>query len=133
MTWRGIMASELPGISTRNMWNPVQATPWPTEIVVYLPQHPSVPHATSLPLTLPHTRATPKLSSPPASKSTSPTYSPRIQGWDLWWLEIVITSSKQKYQPHVFSENTWLGFMVVGVVGCKATHCNQYLQQLQPP
>ena len=34
------------------------------------------------------------------------------------------SSTSQKYQPYVFSGNTWLGFMLagaVGVVGCKVT------------
>jgi hypothetical protein len=36
------------------------------------------------------TRATPKRPAAPAFKNTSPTYSPGIQGWDLWWLELLV-------------------------------------------
>ena len=36
-----------------------------------------------------HTRATPNKPAAPALKNTSPTYSEGIQGWDLWWLELL--------------------------------------------
>ena len=35
------------------------------------------------------TRATPKFAALAARKNTNPTYFPRIQGWDLWWLELL--------------------------------------------
>jgi hypothetical protein len=35
------------------------------------------------------TRATPNKPAAPALKNTSPTYSEGIQGWDLWWLELL--------------------------------------------
>jgi hypothetical protein len=36
------------------------------------------------------TRATPRIPTTPSWKNTSPTYYPRIQGWDLWWLELLV-------------------------------------------
>ena len=38
---------------------------------------------------LAHTRATPKYSAAPVTKKSSPTYSPKIQGWDFRWLELL--------------------------------------------
>ena len=37
-----------------------------------------------------HTRATPKFPATEPTKNTSPTYSPRIHGWDLCWLELLV-------------------------------------------
>ena len=44
------------------------------------------------------------------------------------------SGASQKYLPYVFSENTGLGFMLVGaagVAGRRAEPCNQHLQPIE--
>jgi hypothetical protein len=68
-----------------------------------------------------HTRATPKSSAAPALKNISPTYSPGIHGWDLWWLELLerlvaggSSSSHHKSQPYIPGEYVGLVFLRAG-------------------
>ena len=45
------------------------------------------------------TKATPKIPAAPPTKNTSPTYSPRIQGWDLCWLELLVANEMNDLHP----------------------------------
>jgi hypothetical protein len=77
------------------------------------------------------TRATPKSPAALALKNTSPTYSEGIQGWDLWWLELLealdaslppatsasSSSSRHKSQPCIPSKYIGLVFLRAGAAG----------------
>ena len=46
------------------------------------------------------------------------------------------SSTRQKYQPYIFSGNTWLGFILagaVGVAGIRVEPCNHQLQPREIP
>jgi len=78
-----------------------------------------------------HTRATPKSLAAPALQNTSPTYSEGIQGWDLWWLELLealdaslppatnasSSSNHHKSQPCIPFEYVGMVFWRAGAAG----------------
>ena len=71
-----------------------------------------------------HTMATPKIPGAPPGKSSSPKYSPGIQGWDLSWLELLewleegqSLSNQDKSQPCIPGEYLGLVLLDGGAAG----------------